>query len=186
MTCWRVNKGKCAIWSSRYAQVKRNCREVNMFLSKLIDMCVSNFCCCFLVIIAAAELPHRHSGEGSIHQRSGGEGGFPGGRGQWFLSYAALVRSWISVQWSTFTFIIRLCLQNREMHDHMEYFLAGQDPPPHTPTERPEVVYRWGATFPHLPFSFSSSRTHNWWLVLFPVQQTAHTDNSDQQGSSLY
>lgn len=106
------------------------------------DMCVYNFCCCFLVIIAAAKLPHRHSGEGSIHQRSGGEGGFPGGRGQGFLSYAALVRSWISVQWSTLTFIIRLCLQNREMHDHMEYFLAGQDPPPHTPTEKPEVVYR--------------------------------------------
>ncbi|XP_075868285.1 tuftelin 1b isoform X1 [Nelusetta ayraudi] len=32
--------------------------------------------------------------------------------------------------------------ENREMHDHMEYFLAGQDPPPHTPTEnKPEVVY---------------------------------------------
>lgn len=32
--------------------------------------------------------------------------------------------------------------ENREMHDHMEYFLAGQDPPPHKPTEnKPEVVY---------------------------------------------
>ncbi|XP_076610936.1 tuftelin 1b [Chaetodon auriga] len=32
--------------------------------------------------------------------------------------------------------------ENREMHDHMEYFLAGQDPPPLTPTEnKPEVVY---------------------------------------------
>lgn len=32
--------------------------------------------------------------------------------------------------------------ENKEMHDHMEYFLAGQDPPPLTPTEnKPEVVY---------------------------------------------
>ncbi|XP_073339463.1 tuftelin 1b [Pagrus major] len=32
--------------------------------------------------------------------------------------------------------------ENREMHDHMEYFLAGQDPPPLAPTEnKPEVVY---------------------------------------------
>ncbi|XP_078123520.1 tuftelin 1b isoform X2 [Sander vitreus] len=32
--------------------------------------------------------------------------------------------------------------ENREMHDHMEYFLAGQDPPPLTSTEnKPEVVY---------------------------------------------
>ncbi|XP_010739953.2 tuftelin isoform X1 [Larimichthys crocea] len=32
--------------------------------------------------------------------------------------------------------------ENREMHDHMEYFLAGQDPPPLKPTEnKPEVVY---------------------------------------------
>ncbi|XP_036948437.1 tuftelin 1b isoform X1 [Acanthopagrus latus] len=32
--------------------------------------------------------------------------------------------------------------ENREMHDHMEYFLAGQEPPPLTPTEnKPEVVY---------------------------------------------
>ncbi|XP_049457876.1 tuftelin 1b isoform X1 [Epinephelus fuscoguttatus] len=32
--------------------------------------------------------------------------------------------------------------ENREMHDHMEYFLAGQEPPPLTSTEnKPEVVY---------------------------------------------
>ncbi|XP_069372835.1 tuftelin 1b isoform X6 [Paralichthys olivaceus] len=32
--------------------------------------------------------------------------------------------------------------ENREMHDHMEYFLAGQNPPPLTSTEnKPEVVY---------------------------------------------
>ncbi|XP_032391413.1 tuftelin 1b isoform X3 [Etheostoma spectabile] len=32
--------------------------------------------------------------------------------------------------------------ENREMHDHMEYFLAGQDPPPLTSTEnKPEIVY---------------------------------------------
>ncbi|XP_029369644.1 tuftelin 1b isoform X2 [Echeneis naucrates] len=32
--------------------------------------------------------------------------------------------------------------ENREMHHHMEYFLAGQDPPPLTSTEnKPEVVY---------------------------------------------
>lgn len=65
-----------------------------------------------------------------------------------------------SLSWSTFIFIISLCLQNREMHDHMEYFLAGQDPPPHTPTEnKPEVVYRWGATFHfcYIPF-----------LIVFP------------------
>ncbi|XP_053303542.1 tuftelin 1b isoform X2 [Pleuronectes platessa] len=32
--------------------------------------------------------------------------------------------------------------ENREMHDHMEYFLAGQNPPPLTPTEnKPEIVY---------------------------------------------
>ncbi|XP_044028572.1 tuftelin 1b isoform X2 [Siniperca chuatsi] len=32
--------------------------------------------------------------------------------------------------------------ENREMHDHMEYFLAGKDPPPLTSTEnKPEVVY---------------------------------------------
>ncbi|XP_060914952.1 tuftelin 1b isoform X1 [Labrus mixtus] len=32
--------------------------------------------------------------------------------------------------------------ENREMHDHMEYFLAGQDPPPLTSSEnKPEVVY---------------------------------------------
>ncbi|XP_070777803.1 tuftelin 1b isoform X2 [Enoplosus armatus] len=33
--------------------------------------------------------------------------------------------------------------ENREMHDHMEYFLAGQDPPPQSSeTEnKPEVVY---------------------------------------------
>ncbi|KAF0024564.1 hypothetical protein F2P81_023366 [Scophthalmus maximus] len=32
--------------------------------------------------------------------------------------------------------------ENREMHDHMEYFLAGQDPPPLTSTQnKPEVVY---------------------------------------------
>ncbi|XP_041811423.1 tuftelin 1b [Chelmon rostratus] len=32
--------------------------------------------------------------------------------------------------------------ENREMHDHMEYFLAGQSPPPLTPTEnKQEVVY---------------------------------------------
>ncbi|XP_051245466.1 tuftelin 1b isoform X1 [Dicentrarchus labrax] len=32
--------------------------------------------------------------------------------------------------------------ENREMHDHMQYFLAGQDPPPLTASEnKPEVVY---------------------------------------------
>ncbi|KAK5854890.1 hypothetical protein PBY51_005043 [Eleginops maclovinus] len=32
--------------------------------------------------------------------------------------------------------------ENRQMHDHMEYFLAGKDPQPLTPTEnKPEVVY---------------------------------------------
>ncbi|KAM6975051.1 tuftelin 1b isoform 1-T1 [Tautogolabrus adspersus] len=32
--------------------------------------------------------------------------------------------------------------ENREMHDHMQYFLAGQDPPPLTSSEnKPEVVY---------------------------------------------
>ncbi|XP_039978401.1 tuftelin 1b isoform X2 [Xiphias gladius] len=32
--------------------------------------------------------------------------------------------------------------ENREMHDHMEYFLTGQNPPPPTSTEnKPEVVY---------------------------------------------
>ncbi|KAK2920980.1 hypothetical protein Q8A73_000465 [Channa argus] len=32
--------------------------------------------------------------------------------------------------------------ENREMHDHMEYLLAGQDPPPLTSTDnKPEVVY---------------------------------------------
>ncbi|XP_018540568.1 tuftelin 1b isoform X1 [Lates calcarifer] len=32
--------------------------------------------------------------------------------------------------------------ENREMHDHMEYFMAGQNPPPMTSTEnKPEVVY---------------------------------------------
>ncbi|KAM9340588.1 tuftelin 1b [Symphorus nematophorus] len=31
--------------------------------------------------------------------------------------------------------------ENREMHDHMEYYLAGQEPPPLTSTEKPEVVY---------------------------------------------
>lgn len=113
-----------------------------MCLSKLIDVCVCVCVICFLVITAAAELPHRHSGEGSIHQRSGGEGGFPGGRGRGFLSRTARARSCISVRQSTLTFTIRLCVQNREMHDHMEYFLAGQDLPPHTPTEKPEVVYR--------------------------------------------
>lgn len=42
-----------------------------------------------------------------------------------------------------FISLILLCLQNREMHDHMEYFLTGQDLPPHTPIEnKPEVVYR--------------------------------------------
>lgn len=41
-------------------------------------------------------------------------------------------------------FITPFSLQNREMHDHMEYFMAGQNPPPMTSTEnKPEVVYRW-------------------------------------------
>nr|XP_046273059.1 tuftelin 1b [Scatophagus argus] len=32
--------------------------------------------------------------------------------------------------------------ENKEMHDHMEYFLAGQDPPPLTASDnKPEVVY---------------------------------------------
>ncbi|XP_075995532.1 tuftelin 1b [Genypterus blacodes] len=32
--------------------------------------------------------------------------------------------------------------ENREMHDHMEYFLAGQDPPPMKSTEnKPQVIY---------------------------------------------
>ncbi|KAK9526716.1 hypothetical protein VZT92_015401 [Zoarces viviparus] len=32
--------------------------------------------------------------------------------------------------------------ENREMHDHLEYFLAGQEPPPPTsPEKKPEVVY---------------------------------------------
>uniref|UniRef100_UPI0037E774DE tuftelin 1b isoform X1 n=2 Tax=Semicossyphus pulcher TaxID=241346 RepID=UPI0037E774DE len=32
--------------------------------------------------------------------------------------------------------------ENREMHDHMQYFLAGQDPPPLTCSEnKPEIVY---------------------------------------------
>ncbi|XP_008282074.1 tuftelin 1b isoform X2 [Stegastes partitus] len=31
--------------------------------------------------------------------------------------------------------------ENREMHDHMEYFLAGQEPPPLSPENKPEVVY---------------------------------------------
>lgn len=35
------------------------------------------------------------------------------------------------------------CLQNREMHDHMEYFLAGQNPPPADSTDnKQEVIYR--------------------------------------------
>lgn len=32
--------------------------------------------------------------------------------------------------------------ENREMHDHMEYLMAGQDPPPlSTNDKKPEVVY---------------------------------------------
>ncbi|XP_074543785.1 tuftelin 1b isoform X2 [Halichoeres trimaculatus] len=32
--------------------------------------------------------------------------------------------------------------ENKEMHDHMEYFMGGQDPPPLTSSEnKPEVVY---------------------------------------------
>lgn len=31
--------------------------------------------------------------------------------------------------------------ENREMHDHMEYFLAGQDPSPLPTENKPEVVY---------------------------------------------
>nr|XP_043909437.1 tuftelin 1b [Solea senegalensis] len=32
--------------------------------------------------------------------------------------------------------------ENKEMHDHMEYFLSGQNPPPLTSTEnKPEIVY---------------------------------------------
>ncbi|XP_051811718.1 tuftelin 1b isoform X1 [Acanthochromis polyacanthus] len=31
--------------------------------------------------------------------------------------------------------------ENREMHDHMEYFLAGQEPPPLSTENKPEVVY---------------------------------------------
>ncbi|XP_035799797.1 tuftelin 1b isoform X2 [Amphiprion ocellaris] len=31
--------------------------------------------------------------------------------------------------------------ENREMHDHMEYFLAGQEPPPMSTENKPEVVY---------------------------------------------
>ncbi|CAG5886057.1 unnamed protein product [Menidia menidia] len=31
--------------------------------------------------------------------------------------------------------------ENREMHDHMEYFLAGQDPPPPSNENKPEIVY---------------------------------------------
>uniref|UniRef100_A0A674NUD8 Tuftelin 1a n=1 Tax=Takifugu rubripes TaxID=31033 RepID=A0A674NUD8_TAKRU len=31
--------------------------------------------------------------------------------------------------------------ENREMHDHMEYFLEGQDPPPLSNNNKPEIVY---------------------------------------------
>lgn len=31
--------------------------------------------------------------------------------------------------------------ENKEMHDHMEYFLAGQEPPPPSTENKPEVVY---------------------------------------------
>jgi len=34
-------------------------------------------------------------------------------------------------------------LQNREMHDHLDYYLAGQEAPPLESTvKKPEVVYR--------------------------------------------
>lgn len=92
--------------------------------------------------------------------------------------------------------IISLCLQNREMHDHMEYFLAGQDLPPHRPTEnKPEVVYRWGATFHfcYMPYAFvfpwmikSMKQEQIMYYSALLLQQTAHTDDSDQQGSSLH
>lgn len=29
------------------------------------------------------------------------------------------------------------------MHDHMQYFLEGQDPPPLSNNNKPEIVYRW-------------------------------------------
>ncbi|KAM4540104.1 tuftelin 1b isoform 1-T1 [Odontesthes bonariensis] len=31
--------------------------------------------------------------------------------------------------------------ENREMHDHMQYLLAGQDPPPPSTENKPEIVY---------------------------------------------
>lgn len=66
------------------------------------------------------------------------------------------------------------CLQNREMHDHMEYFLAGQDPPPLKPTEnKPEVVYRWVTSYQFLfvlIFSFTVS-----WEEMTVCLSTSHT-----------
>lgn len=44
--------------------------------------------------------------------------------------------------------------QNREMHDHMEYFLEGQDPPPLSNNNKPEIVYRWAPTHTHTVTSF--------------------------------
>ncbi|XP_041868563.1 tuftelin 1b [Melanotaenia boesemani] len=31
--------------------------------------------------------------------------------------------------------------ENKEMHDHMEYFMAGQNPPPRSTENKPEIIY---------------------------------------------
>lgn len=59
--------------------------------------------------------------------------------------------------WGGFTPVTSFCVQNREMHDHMEYFLAGQDPPPLKSTEnKPQVIYRWTGTSWFLPLRMFS------------------------------
>lgn len=82
--------------------------------------------------------------------------------------------------------LILFCLQNREMHDHMQYFLAGDDPPPLTSTEnKPEVVYRWAITsqFPFLQIFFltshaivkCTSKPHNIHFLIFSLSTVKHS-----------
>lgn len=106
-----------------------------------------------LVVDTAAELPHRHPGEGSIHQRPGGEGGFPGGRGRGAFSHHVDFSSVIE----SFMFMLGPIVSAEQGNARPHGVLPGR---PESSASRTRREARSGVQvrshFPCLPFLCSS------------------------------
>lgn len=179
MTCWKVSKGKSDTWLNRWGT--HSCLWSKHIISMSIFVQESLTVCLCVCSSAAPELSHGDPGEGPRHQRSAGESGFLGGRGEccssslMFLWHFSGIEEWrvrvkgnrsysawrramkrkemqpLCVCWPHSLFFLLiceltpdlLCVQNREMHDQMDYFLGGQRSNSYLSSERnPQIVYR--------------------------------------------